>query len=67
MVKYHSSKVVLRVQFPSLVLMDIHEVYEMAEEMYPDDVDSQDDFVEGVIMALHVASLAELKGMLADG
>lgn len=47
--------------------MDIHEVYEMAEEMYPDDVDSQDDFVEGVIMALHVASLAELKGMLADG
>jgi hypothetical protein len=51
------------VRFRSALLMDTMEkIIEMAEQEYPDDVDMQDVFIEGAILALHVINLADLKG-----
>jgi hypothetical protein len=58
-----TSNHLMPVRFRSALLMDTMEkIIEMAEQEYPDDVDMQDVFIEGAILALHVINLADLKG-----
>jgi uncharacterized protein YceK len=66
--EHDASNVGMWVQFPSSLLMDtLEQIYEMAEETYPDDEDLQEQFIEGAILALHYITVAELRKDMANG